>query len=121
MVGFPPGHVREAGHHEPTAAKTQIERFIHVRFLFEQDIPPADPGLGNAVFNINRHVTRFDEQKAVFAAHVVQNEPPAVGLLRRQHDTGLLQPGKGRFLEAAFGQGKRQHGVIADCARAARA
>ena len=44
------------GDHQTTEAELEIERFINIFLLLEQDIFPNDPHIGSPVFHVRRHI-----------------------------------------------------------------
>jgi hypothetical protein len=63
---------------QTTEAELEIERFINIFLLLEQDIFPNDPHIGGTIFHIRRDIRTTDKQKTHLAFWKVQDQLAAL-------------------------------------------
>src|SRR5215813_5814751 len=70
-------HTARLGHHQSTAAKFQVQRFIDVAISFFDHILANDPHIRSTVLDIRGNVNRSQDQKPCPLLGVLKDETTA--------------------------------------------
>src|SRR5262245_59199348 len=75
-VMLPGGRFGLPGNDKPAETESQVQRFMDVCHRLHQYVAPANPGIRDAVFDIDWHVAGLDENEVVLAAIVFYQQTP---------------------------------------------
>ena len=91
-------------------AHVQVQQFVYIRPVLQQNIFPGDADISCAAFHINRHVRGLNPEIPDAGFLIVKNQFPAVFHQCRALKTGFCEHGIYFLAQSSLGQRDIKHG-----------